>query len=388
MLIKKLAVVTTHPIQYNAPWFQLLAQEENIDLKIFYTWSQTSEKVKDKTFGREIKWDIPLLEGYNYEFVENVSKNPNSSHFSGIDNPDLIHKLKQFLPDTILVFGWSFKSHLKVLRHFHGKTPLWFRGDSTLIDEKAGLKTILRRLILTWVYRHVDKVLYVGQANKAYFLKHGIQEKQLIHAPHAIDNKRFNDEKNNDNYDKKALDWRENLGYKNTEILVLFAGKFEEKKQPDLLAKAVIVANKNRQQKVHLLLVGNGPLEDELKLKYKNEPYIKFLPFQNQSMMPIVYRLGDVLCLPSRGPGETWGLAVNESMASGRSVIVSDKVGCAADLVKHSNSKIFPFNNLHSLSNILQTIEKNHLLQAGILDKAYIADWNYAKIIAAIRENI
>ncbi len=388
MFLTKLAVVSTHPIQYNAPWFKLLSQEKGIELKVFYTWSQTSDLVRDKTFGREIKWDIPLLEGYNYEFVKNISKKPGSNHFNGINNPSLIDKLKEFSPHTILVFGWSFKSHLKVLRHFQGKIPLWFRGDSTLIDEKAGIKTVLRRILLTWVYRHVDKVLYVGEANKAYFLKHGIKETDMILAPHAIDNKRFNNDSQRDHYDIKAIEWREKIGYKSTDILILFAGKFEEKKQPNFLAEAVLEANKKRKQKVHLLLVGNGPLENELKMKYKNEEHIKFIPFQNQSVMPIVYRLGDVLCLPSKGPGETWGLAVNESMASGRAVIVSDKVGCAADLVKNSESWIFPYNSLESLSFIIEKLEKDQLMKAGIHNKAYIAGWSYEKIIAAIKKNI
>jgi glycosyltransferase involved in cell wall biosynthesis len=55
------------------------------------------------------------------------------------------------------------------------------------------------------------------------------------------------------------------------------------------------------------------------------------LPFQNQSLMPVVYRLGDIFTLPSTG--ETWGLGVNEAMACGRQVLISDKVGCAPDMV-------------------------------------------------------
>jgi glycosyltransferase involved in cell wall biosynthesis len=81
-------------------------------------------------------------------------------------------------------------------------------------------------------------------------------------------------------------------------------------------------------------MVGNGPLENQLKVLAEPHDFIRFIPFQNQSQMPIVYRLGDILCLPSKGPGETWGLAINEAMASGRPVIVTDKVGCAQDLLR------------------------------------------------------
>ncbi|MFT4806094.1 MAG: hypothetical protein ACI9YE_003325, partial [Psychroserpens sp.] len=228
--MKKLAIVSTHPIQYNAPWFALLAAQW-IDIKVFYTWSEAKEKVKDRTFGKEIKWDIPLLKGYNYEFVENIAKKPGSHHFYGIDCPTLINQIKEFEPDAILVFGWKFKSHLKVLRVFHGKISVWFRGDSTLLDEQLGFKTFLRRQVLRWIYSHVDKAFYVGSANKAYFLKHGLKESQLIYAPHAIDNGRFGDDSSK-NYELQANEWRERLGFKDQDLVVVFAGKFESKKQP------------------------------------------------------------------------------------------------------------------------------------------------------------
>jgi glycosyltransferase involved in cell wall biosynthesis len=56
--------------------------------------------------------------------------------------------------------------------------------------------------------------------------------------------------------------------------------------------------------------------------------------------MPIAYRLGDIFVLPS-GFGESWGVAVNEALACGRPVIVSDRVGCAADVVDASCGWIF-----------------------------------------------
>ena len=59
--------------------------------------------------------------------------------------------------------------------------------------------------------------------------------------------------------------------------------------------------------------------------------------------MPIVYRLGDLFCLPSQGPGETWGLAINEAMACKRQVIASNKCGAAID--KLNVQSIFnPYN--------------------------------------------
>jgi hypothetical protein len=81
---------------------------------VFYTWSQAIHKVDDKAFGQAIEWDIPLLDGYDYEVIENVSKNPSSKHYKGIDNPTLIRCIENYAPDAILLFGWKFKSHWAV----------------------------------------------------------------------------------------------------------------------------------------------------------------------------------------------------------------------------------------------------------------------------------
>ena len=92
-----------------------------------------------------------MLDGYDYEFVENISKKPGSDRFMGLVNPGLINAVESWKPDLLLVVGWNFQSHLKAMRHFKGKVPVLFRGDSTLIDEQPGLKKSLRRLFLSFL---------------------------------------------------------------------------------------------------------------------------------------------------------------------------------------------------------------------------------------------
>lgn len=384
--MKKIAIVSTHPIQYNAPWFQLLTERKKVELKVFYTWSQAKTTVKDKVFGKNIQWDIPLLDGYDYEFVENVSKQPGSHHFFGIDNPKLITQIKTYQPEAILFFGWNFKSHLKAMRYFSGKVPVWFRGDSTLLDEEIGFKTSLRRLVLTNVYKYVDKAFYVGTANKAYFLKHGLKEQQLVYAPHAIDNCRFGDV-NSKIYDKEVLAWRTELGYKADDVVIVFAGKLEAKKQPDFLINAFKKTKNISANALQLLIVGNGPMEEALNALGQKD--IKFIPFQNQTKMPLVYRLGDVLCLPSKGPGETWGLAVNEAMACNRPVIVSDKVGCSQDLVNHDTTGFtFKHDSFEELTDILVNLRKSQLQHMGATAKEKIKAYSFLNIVKAIETKL
>ena len=371
----RLAIITTHPIQYYAPVFKLINERSKIDLKIFYTWGEDSIKPKyDPGFGKTIEWDIPLLEGYEYEFLKNTSSNPGSSHFQGIINPDAIQQVEAFKPDAVLIYGWSNNSHLKILRHFKGRIPVWFRGDSNLIDQQKGWKALLRGIFLRWVYSHVDKALYVGTANKEYFVKYGMKENQLRFVPHAIDNSRFSESRT-----AEVKTFRRDLNIPDNDILILFAGKLEPKKNPELLLQAYMDLKK---EGVHLLFVGNGVLEESLKseAKSKKTPYIHFLPFQNQKKMPVIYQSCDLFCLPSQGPGETWGLAVNEAMAAGKAIIVSNKVGCARDLVKDGeNGFIFESGNMeHLLSCLKQICEDSEMLKdMGASSTKIIYNWSF-----------
>jgi glycosyltransferase involved in cell wall biosynthesis len=381
--MKKLAIVVSHPIQYYVPIFQILTARKNIELKVFYTWSQAKEKVKDHTFGREIEWDIPLLESYSFHFSENISTSPGTHHREGIICPNLIAEIQTYSPDAILVFGWFWKSHHDVMRHFYGKIPIWFRGDSNLLDETFGLKTFLRRIYLTWVYRKVDLAFHVGKNNYDYFRKHGVNDKQLIFAPHSIDNKRFGVD-----YELEANRLRDELGIQKADLLILFSGKFEKKKNPLLLIEAFKKISQTIEN-AKLLLVGNGPLENEIKEKIKDNPKISILPFQNQSKMPVLYQLADIYCLPSQGPGETWGLAVNEAMASGRPVIVSNKVGCAIDLITESvNGFVFESNNVEELSTILNKAANSDLKEMGENAQKSIQSWSFESICDALEKTL
>lgn len=351
---KKIAVISSHPIQYNAPLFALMAQEPEIDLMVFYTWGESCLGEKyDPDFGKVIEWDIPLLDGYNYTFVINTSLDPGSHHFKGIMNPSLNQEIEAWQPDAIWVWGWAFDSHLKVMRHFKGKVPVWFRGDSTLLDEPKGfsLKKIARRFFLTWVYRYVDKAFYVGTHNKTYFKKHGLKESQLVFAPHAIDNNRFSDESGQKTL--RALEWRKELGYSESDFVVLFAGKFEPRKNPFFLIE--LMQSIKERSNIKLLFVGNGPLEAELKKQAKADERIQFLDFQNQSDMPLIYRIANVLILPSQS--ETWGLAINESLVSGTKVLASKECGGAIDLIHSDNGLLF--NPRTEIRKVIEYLKKH-----------------------------
>ena len=382
--MKKLAIITTHPIQYYAPVFQLLHLQKKMEIKVFYTLGEVGMNQHDPGFGKKINWDIPLLQNYPYQFQKNTAKKPGSHSFWGIKNPDLISEIKAWKADAILVYGWAYQSHLQALRYFKNKIPIFFRGDSTLLDQKKGAKNSIRSIFLSWVYKQIDHAFFVGTNNKAYFKKFGLKENQLTFAPHAIDNDRFSQD-----FLAEAATIRTKLGIEKNEILILFAGKLEPVKNANLLLEAFENLD---QPTAHLLFVGNGPLENELKAKksvLKTASRIHFMDFQNQLSMPAIYQSCDLFCLPSNS--ETWGLAVNEAMACGKAVLVSDKVGCAVDLVfEGKNGAIFQSGDLLDLTEKLQQLCQNKSLleEYGKASAQIIRNWNFKIAMEGMQKKI
>lgn len=386
--MKKLAIISSHPIQYNAPLFALMAEKGVFELRVFYTWGEDAVKPKfDPDFGKVIEWDIPLLQGYAHEFVKNVSKKPGSHHFFGIDNPYLIQDIEAWGADVVWVWGWSFKSHLKAMRYFSGKIPVWFRGDSILLDEPKGfsLKSMVRSVLLKRIYRNVDKAFYVGENNKQYFLKFGLGENQLVHASHVVDVDRFGKWDVEDSI--KLKDWKTALGIMPDDFVVLFAGKFEPKKNPLFI---ISLAKQLKSENMKFILVGNGILESEIKEAASIDKRIRVLPFQNQSLMPIVYRLGDVFILPSVGPGETWGLAMNEAMACGIPIFGSTLCGGSIDLIDDNVGFIFKPTDVSLVVNKLNDLylDRNQLNNMKINASNRAQQFHYQRVLESVNQQI
>ena len=347
----RLAIVITHPIQYIAPWFQYLATQALPLLKVFYLWDGGANPRMDAGFGRIVSWDIPMLEGYTYEFVPNRARQTGPSSIVSLDNPQLLFRIACYKPDAILLFGYNYLSYYRFLFNpSREEVPLLFRGDSHRLVVRRGLKELVRRLWICKVLRKFSAFLYVGEANRAYFHHHGVKDEQLFFVPHAVNNDWFCSCEREAK--QQAADLRAKLGIASFDKVILFAGKFEEKKKPRDLLKAFQHA---KLDNTVLVLAGSGAQEADLRRDAAQDPNIMFLPFQNQTQMPRTYMLGDIFVLPSYGSGETWGLTVNEAMCMGRPIIVSDHVGCAKDLVHHEcNGLVIPAGDTLAFSKALR----------------------------------
>jgi glycosyltransferase involved in cell wall biosynthesis len=137
---------------------------------------------------------------------------------------------------------------------------------------------------------------------------------------------------------------------------ILFVGKLLERKRPrDLIDALACLREKGSQ--VTAAFVGSGPLLKSLREQARrvSVPAI-FHGFKNQSEMPAMYAAADLLVLPSDGL-ETWGLVVNEAMASGTPAVVSDAVGCGPDLVEAGRTgAVFPLGDVEALAEAIEQV--------------------------------
>lgn len=312
----RLGILTTHPIQYQVPWFQALAREPGIDLEVLYCMLPDAEQ-QGSGFGVRFQWDVPLLEGYRYRVLENRASQPSVTTFWGCHTPSVWRIVRDERWDAFIVNGWVARSCLQLLAacRMHG-VPCIVRGESNAIRPRAGWKRAVHRVLL----RQYAAYLAIGSQNRAFYLANGVAQERIFSAPYCVQNERF------------AFPGRQPR--QEGPFTFLFSGKLIHKKRPlDVLQALQRLVAQVGPESVRLLIAGDGELRAECEaFAASHRLPVQFLGFLNQSRIVEAYRESDCLVLPSDN-GETWGLVVNEAMASGLPVIASDQVGCHPDMV-------------------------------------------------------
>lgn len=360
-VVPRVTFVASHPIQYQVPIFRLLAASDEIDFRVFFAMLPDAT-TQGAGFGVEFEWDIPLLEGYSYEVLENVSAQPGLTHFRGCDTPGILQELKRREVDVVIVNGWVVKTCLQTLRACRKlRIPCMVRGEANHLRPRAWWKRLLQRQLI----RRYDVFLPIGSANRAFYRSYGIEDIRMFDAPYCIENRRFQSAAKQFLPDRDVDRRRWSIGENQT--CFLFCGKFESKKYPMELIHAFEVAVQDEASiaggsvgTMRLLMVGDGELRAECeRYSIERELPITFAGFLNQSEIVRSYVASDCLVLPS-DHGETWGLVVNEAMACGLPAIVSDQVGCAGDLIVEGETGwVFPFGDWARLMRLMILANQN-----------------------------
>lgn len=342
----RIAIVTSHPIQYQAPWFRELARRA--DIEVFFCQQQHAADQAMAGYDSAFDWDVPLLEGYPHTWLTNVSRRPSVFTFSGCDCPDIGAHLSSGGFDVCIVNGWYLKAYLQAIVACRRLSiPVLLRGDS----QRADLRPLWVRALKYPFYRAllnaVDGHLYVGAANRRYLRHYAVPESRLWFVPHSVDVERFAAAAERARQDGDVDALRKRLGLVDGEIVCLFVGRLIAEKRLQDFVNAIAAASRTRA--LTGLIVGSGPLQESLQAQtVAAGARILFAGFANQTLLPSFYAAAQMLVLPSES--ETWGLVANESLACGTPIIVSDRVGCASDLVTPATGRTFPRGDVAALA--------------------------------------
>jgi len=377
-----IGILATHPIQYYVPWYRALAKYPEIDLKVFYCHRQSPKDQAKAGFDVAFDWDISLLEGYEHRFLENKSCNPNVYTFFGCNTPEIEQIIAEGSFHAFIVHGWNTKSFWQAITACRKKgVPIIARGDSYLFTNVSFLKRLLKYPIYRWFIPRFSGYMAAGTHSKEYYLHYGADKNKIFVVPHAVDNDFF--AKRAASFFNERMVLRKTWNIPENAFVFLFAGKLIRKKKPLDFIKAIGIARRDSPN-IFGLVVGDGPLRKTLEniVKKKNIP-VTFTGFLNQTEIPKAYAVSDMLVLPS-GVGETWGLVVNEAFACGLPAIVSDKVGCAPDLVHSGKTgETYRCADIKRLSTIIKTLALNRKRLKDMAKKANNLITNYSIAVSA-----
>jgi len=287
----KLIVLTSHPIQYQAPLWRALVEEigegGGVSFEVWFLTDQGVRKTEDKDFGKAFAWDVDLLSGYPHKFLE-LSGKWDMGKFDGIPLAAPIgESLREAGATALWVEGWRLKPFWDAVSAAKKVgIPVFLRGEtSDKIVEKRGVFGLARNFALNRLFAKVDYFLAIGQASRRFYLRHSVLERKLIDAPYCVDNEGFRAEaeKMRDQSAYASSDSsvtrvsiRSEWNIPHDASVVMFCGKFVAKKRPgDVVLAARAHFDKGNCDNLkdpeqpahpwHLLFVGSGELGDDLR---------------------------------------------------------------------------------------------------------------------------
>ena len=374
---RKVLVLVTHVVQYASPTFRMLASDPRLDVTVVYCSMQGAESGMDPEFGIEIRWDEPLLDGYQWVHIPNKSLRPALGRFFGLWNPGLWKLIRASKPEAMVIYtGYMNASFwLAVLAAKFSKTAIVFASDSTSLEGRAaaGWKTHFKPFIVGGVYKFAaDVVMASSEATKKLGLKLGLPEERVSVTRSGTNKEAWLARKGK--FDRAAT--RGELNLPTSAPVVFYCAKLQEWKRPlDLLegfAKAG-VAN------TYLVFAGEGPQKQDL-IKRAGElgiaDRVRVLGFVNLSQLPALYNAADLFALPSRF--DNCPLVVPEAMFSGLPVILSDAVEGRLNMIQEGRSGyVYRCGDIDGLATILRRVlsDPEHLAQLQKCVREQMESW-------------
>jgi glycosyltransferase involved in cell wall biosynthesis len=363
----RLAILLSHPIQTYAGWHRELAGRPGIDLRVFFCCDWGLHGYFDPLFQTTVQWDIPLVAGYEHEFLP-IRRRPERLDFWQVDNPGVGEALTRFDPHVVKVFGYAHRTNWRVARWTRRhRRPLMLFSDSNVHERPAQWwRRRLKQAVVGYYYRHVDGALCVGTNNRAYHQQYGLPPERLFPGAFPIDAARLRSAVPDPRAARREV--RGALGIPEDAFIVTFCGKLSARKRPLDVVAAAWAAHREGLP-VWAVLVGEGAERQAIEefIGRHGVPNVRLTGFVNQSSLPRYFAASDALALPSER--EPYGLVVGEAGALGCPAIVSDRVGCVGpgpdDAARPGvNALVYPCGDQQGLRQAVERLCRDRELWA------------------------
>ncbi len=286
----------------------------------------------------------------------------------------IIKAIQDFKPSVVNLTGYYDLASWAVLFYckINGiKTVL--SNESTAGDHSRNkIKEFIKSLII----KQFDGFFNFGTLSKDYLLSLGGKPERMLVNRNCVDNLAIRNI-----YDKSIINRvieQQRLGLSSKNFI--FVGRLIDYKNLFHFLEAFGIAQNSSNHDWGVIILGDGELKNDLHnfVLEKNIQKISFQQGVSWKQVPEYLALSDILALPSYS--EPWGLVVNEAMACGLPVLVSEKCGCAIDLVQYQkNGFTFPPENLEELTNLLtkfMDMNEIDLRKMGNISEQIIQDYS------------
>ena len=354
-----LGIFDSHPVQYRAPVYRELERLVPGRFHVFYATDISVRGHQDEGFGKKIAWDESLLEGYP-NTVLSCERGKPLRGFRSLSGKGIAEIFRHHALSAVLQTQYLYSYDFEVLWQARRRgIPVWMRMETQ--DEafpRNRWKSLLRSTALRSLYSQIDLAFPIGILNSEHLIRHGMRAEQLSVA-HYCTPDRFG-KLSEAELKQMRSSCRSEYGIREDETVISFFGKLTPKKNPALLLDSLLCLAGEKKNPMVLMIVGSGFLEEELRRQAeKLEMHgvrVRFAGFVNQSEIAPFYAATDVMVLPSRRAGETWGLVVNEALQAGCSVVMSDAVGCHREFASWPYCRVFKEGDPHALAGMIDEL--------------------------------
>jgi glycosyltransferase involved in cell wall biosynthesis len=381
----KLAIVASHVIQYQDPFFRLLAKERDVDLTVIYCSPAGAATYRDEDMKTTLRWDIDLLQGYRHVTLRNFGF---GDGYTRLINPGIVTAIGGGHYDAVIfMLGWgSISALLGIAACRVSQTPFFLYGDSSFLPPETNLRSRLRAAFIRKIFQLATGFMTSGVLNAEYYRHYGGDPKTFFLLPWAVDNERFELGSRFAAGERDELRARYGIG--RDRIAFLFSAKLVARKDPMTLLRAY--GRMEHRDRASVVFMGDGELRPQLEAyaaEHGLTAGVAFTGFVNQLEIPKHYAMCDVFVLPSMY--EPRGAVINEAMACGLPVIVTDRCGSIGDIVQQGeNAFIYPAGEAEELARAMDVLASDDALRGRMARRSreIIATWDFARGIEGVKE--